>query len=311
MRVLLLLGSVVLLLFYASCSRRGPVSAEPYVPPEQHTHPFTPTPSPTFTPTVTYTPDALGVTCFNPVLRDFGHFFDVSHDDREYYEYVNGQIIPGRAVTYFQGIALKIGLYDGAGNLLDSDTIVSDSGGYAPSLLGSRDFIIQGSEDVSGPWHMVILASTESVPANYSAANPDYLDVEEVNVVPSAPTATATPPCVDMPLLFSDKDHVEEEYDFKLNDCTIMFYVNRWSSFGGRKVAYYDGSGALIHVDLQAVQWVAGWSDCIISQYKLDGTETLGIWNIVLYDAAVTPPATYSGWGGIATCPPDIVLEVY
>ncbi len=292
---------VVLVLGLISCKDKNPPVG---IVPVSEPITLSPTPTPrcqlngTLTTTPVPSPDELGMTCFNPSLPDYG-----------YYEHAGGATILGRAYTNFPGITLTMAIYDGADNLLDCGILMSDLNGYI-----SKSFVVQGSENVSQPWHVVVCYPENQLPVVFNASNPDYLDVEPVTVMPSAPTPTATPPCMNMPILCVDKKYGMEKYSgYKLSDCTALFFINRWCTEEA-KVAYYDGNDDLVYVDQKPCayhpeNYPDDWSSCVESYYVLNGTEAPGTWHMVLYKTAETPSATYSGAGGIIMCPP-IAFEV-
>ncbi len=257
-------------------------------------------------PTPTVTPDANGISCFNYILKDF----DESHIRGYYHNWfgINGDTISVRGYTYYGNINVKLAIYDGGGTKLNwnDSIIISDAQGYF-----ARDYITQNIGNTLNPWHAVILDSSSSIPDSYIASNSDFIDSQEIYVATASTTPVIIPPCVNMPILFGDAQYQIEKYNFKFNDCSALFYANRWCS-ETLKVAYYDGSNNLIYVDEQPCDAITPLGvEANTSKYILAGTEAAGIWHIIAYNISVTPPSTFTTCGGgVNNCPSCIEFVV-
>jgi hypothetical protein len=244
---------------------------------------------------MTPTPDAMGVTCYNPVVWGFKTTVNTYQ-----YSFAVGVSIPSIAYAYFQGVTLKMTWYGGDDSVLEQGDYVTDSNGFI-----RRSYVIQGTEDITNPWHLVISEPSAAVPSNYQAGHVSYLDDSPVTITTAAPTPLPTPSCMNMPAMFADKTYSLEQYRFRYGNCTTMFYYLRWST-DSAQLAIYDGADNLIFRD------VLDAAGSYRTHYHAQGTETMGTWHAVLYQTTTAPPSVFSGPGDFSTCiPPQIVLMLY
>ena len=213
-------------------------------------------------------------SCVAPVIGFCG---PGESEQMKYYSVSAGTTVTAAVYSGYPGMDLTLEYLDGCGTLKGTDSINTGVTSYY-----TDKFYMDGS-GCPGTWTIVLKRNSAQV------------DTESFTATSGpAPTATMTPPCVNMPIITADPLFTVQKYKFARNGCVDMCYWNRWCTTQSGSIAFYNSADALLQVTA-----FSGQAQAI---YRVRNTDPPGIYHIKTYDQGDTPPAVYSPLSGLGGC---------